>query len=349
MLFFFYFETCTYRTNRTGPFTTQFIMSDTTTSKNNKIKFWTVNALSERYEKWDKLGQGSFGKVYRGKMHGGTREVAIKKYWHTGWLGSRTWVYYDTIREIHYLTLLSDHPNIMSVLEFVLNVEKQHVYLVMPLYTSTLYDVIRNDTQTQQAFVNSVAQQIASALAYCHRFNIMHRDVKANNVLVSKDGHVVLSDFGSARHGKVVATPMTNPIVTVWQRPPEILMGERYYGMSCDVWSFGVMLLFMVVGKHVWSESRPMHQLQVIYRTLGTPTKKHAPHLYKCGKKWMPSAVDELFKWPPPIDAAKALLGKEHYHQCPRFYRDVLVSCLSLDSTERPTMASVHKRFDTNK
>ncbi len=86
-------------------------------------------------------------------------------------------------------------------------------------------------------FLQHFGAQILEAVAYCHSMGVMHRDLKPQNILVSRDGQLKLADFGLARAISPFSRPLTVEVITRWYRAPEVLLGHKYYDASVDVWS----------------------------------------------------------------------------------------------------------------
>lgn len=95
-------------------------------------------------------------------------------------------------------------------------------------------------------------QQLLSGLQHCHERGILHRDIKASNLLIDKNGMLKIADFGLANvYNPKPKRPMTSKVVTLWYRAPELLLGSTDYGVGIDLWSAGCLLAEMFLGRPI--------------------------------------------------------------------------------------------------
>lgn len=95
-------------------------------------------------------------------------------------------------------------------------------------------------------------KQLLHGLDYCHRRGILHRDIKGSNLLIDSNGILKLADFGLANfYYRHQVEPMTNRVITLWYRPPELLLGATFYGAAVDLWSTGCVIAELYAGKPI--------------------------------------------------------------------------------------------------
>ena len=109
---------------------------------------------------------------------------------------------------------------------------------------------------------------------FLHSNRIFHRDLKPQNLLISEDGKTIkLADFGLARAFGLPIKTYTHEVVTLWYRPPEILLGSQTYAPPMDVWAIGTIFTEMVTKRPLFPGDSEIDELYKIFRQLGTPSE----------------------------------------------------------------------------
>lgn len=109
--------------------------------------------------------------------------------------------------------------------------------------------------------------QLLRGLAYCHKRRVLHRDVKPQNLLISEVGELKLADFGLARAKSVPSHTYSHEVVTLWYRPPDVLLGSTEYSTSLDMWGVGCIFVEMITGMAIFPGVRDAYdQLDKIFK-----------------------------------------------------------------------------------
>eukprot|EP00899_Mesostigma_viride_P013551 jgi/Mesvir1/22197/Mv18794-RA.1 len=229
--------------------------------------------MSNRYQKLEKLGAGSFGVVYRGLDRETSQQVAIKKVP----LEDEEGVPSTAIREISLLKDLS-HENIVRLYD-VIPLDGR-LYLVFEYMDLDLKMKIDTDPcfKGNLIIVKRFLYQLLQGVAYCHARRVIHRDLKPQNLLINESTkQLKLADFGLSRAFCIPERQYTHEVVTLWYRAPEILLGARQYSTPVDIWSIGCIFAEMVTGKVLFHGDSEIDQLFKIFRIRGTPNESIWP------------------------------------------------------------------------
>lgn len=259
----------------------------------------------ENYKVIKALGQGTFGVVHMAEQRTTGRVVAIKK------IKSKSdeeGVNFTAIREIKLLREFK-HDNIIELVD-VFTTPDQAVCLVYECAYTDLEKIIKD--RAIPLGLADIKQHILTlmiAVAACHERWILHRDLKPDNLLFLKDGTMKLGDFGLARMYGTPKTRMSPQAITLWYKPPELLLGAFEYSDAADIWSVGCIFAELLL-RRPFLQSKvdsDLSQLETIFTVFGTPTETNWPDhtalpLPARGLLWddtPPIPFDEIFTAAP--------------------------------------------------
>uniref|UniRef100_T1E1B6 Putative cyclin-dependent protein kinase n=1 Tax=Cupiennius salei TaxID=6928 RepID=T1E1B6_CUPSA len=228
----------------------------------------------DNYVKVEKIGEGTYGVVYKGKHKKTGKVVALKK---IRIENEDEGVPSTAIRELSILKELV-HPNIVSLLDVLM--QESRIYLVFEFLSMDLkkyLDKIPDGQYMEKELVKSYMYQLLEGILFCHRRRILHRDLKPQNLLIDQNGALKIADFGLARAFGVPVRVYTHEVVTLWYRAPEVLMGSPRYSTPVDIWSIGCIFAEMANKTPLFRGDSEIDQLFRIFRTLGTPTEEIWP------------------------------------------------------------------------
>uniref|UniRef100_A0A8D2QLV4 cyclin-dependent kinase n=1 Tax=Zosterops lateralis melanops TaxID=1220523 RepID=A0A8D2QLV4_ZOSLA len=215
----------------------------------------------ETYIKLDKLGEGTYATVFKGRSKLTENLVALKEIRLEHEEGAPC----TAIREVSLLKNLK-HANIVT-LHDIIHTERC-LTLVFEYLDNDLKQYLENCGNLMSVHnVKIFMFQLLRGLAYCHGRKILHRDLKPQNLLINERGELKLADFGLARAKSVPTKTYSNEVVTLWYRPPDVLLGSTEYSTPIDMWGVGCIHYEMVTGRPIFSLS-PL---------AGTPTEDTWP------------------------------------------------------------------------
>jgi len=227
----------------------------------------------EQYEKLEKVGEGTYGVVYKAQ-DGDGQIYALKT---IRLEAEDEGIPSTAIREISLLKELQ-HPNIVRLCD-VIHTERK-LTLVFEFLDQDLKKVLdQTDNGLDNLTVKSYLYQLLRGVAYCHQHRVLHRDLKPQNLLINKDGQLKLADFGLARAFGIPVRSYTHEVVTLWYRAPDVLMGSRKYSTPVDIWSVGCIFAEMVNGRPLFPGNADSDQLIRIFKILGTPNAASWPSI----------------------------------------------------------------------
>ncbi|KAL3516212.1 hypothetical protein ACH5RR_023114 [Cinchona calisaya] len=284
---------------------------------------------ADTFEKIDKIGSGTYSNVYKARDTITGKIVALKK------------VRFDNLepesvrfmaREIIILRRL-DHPNVIKLEGLVTSRMSCSLYLVFECMEHDLAGLAASpDVQFTEPQVKCYMKQLLSGLEHCHKRRVLHRDIKGSNLLLDNSGILRIADFGLATiFDPSHKHPMTSRVVTLWYRPPELLLGATDYNVGIDLWSAGCILAELLAGKPIMPGRTEVEQLHKIYKLCGSPSDEYWK---KCK---LPNAT--LFK---PREPYRRCI-KETFKEFPSSALPLIDTLLAIDPADRKTATDALK------
>ncbi|KAH0857983.1 hypothetical protein HID58_086244 [Brassica napus] len=197
---------------------------------------WTPRRAST-FEKLEKIGQGTYSSVYKARDLINNKIVALKRVrFDLSDLESVKFM----AREIIVMRRL-DHPNVLKLEGLITASVSSSLYLVFEYMDHDLVGLASiPGIKFSEPQVKCYMKQLLSGLHHCHSRGVLHRDIKGSNLLIDSNGVLKIADFGLATFfDPENRIPLTSRVVTLWYRPPELLLGACHYGVGVDLWSTG--------------------------------------------------------------------------------------------------------------
>ncbi|PGH27366.1 CMGC/CDK protein kinase [Polytolypa hystricis UAMH7299] len=290
----------------------------------------------DNFERLNHIEEGSYGWVSRAKETSTGQIVALKKlkmeYAQDGFPVTG-------LREIQTL-LEARHTNIVRLREVVMGDSMDDVFLVMDFVEhdmKTLLDDMREPFLPSET--KTLLLQIISATEFLHSHWIMHRDLKTSNLLMNNRGEIKVADFGMARYYGDPPPKLTQLVVTLWYRSPELLLGAEKYGPEIDMWSIGCIFGELLTKEPLLQGKNEVDQLSKIFALTGPPTNQTWPSF-----RSLPNA--KSLRLPPlgPLSTSSSptvpLLPRAKFPYLTTAGLTLLSNLLALNPASRPTAAA---------
>ncbi|KAL7712949.1 Cyclin-dependent kinase C-2 [Entamoeba marina] len=281
---------------------------------------------SNNYLIFEPIGGGTYSTVYRGQRLCDSKYVAIKtlKVSH-----EREGFSLTSLREIQLLQSIK-HDNIVELLDVIYDSSfingRGSVSLIFEYMPQDLASVLADDNIMNNIPLGQLKgymHQLLIAVNYLHNNNILHRDIKTGNLLISNTGSLKLTDFGLSRRFNESGI-YTENIVTLWYRSPELLLGEVNYSTSVDMWSIGCVFLEIMKRHPIFKAKTDAEQLIAIFSLCGSPNEKNWPNYTSL----------PYFQYFKEFDYAERVI-KNFYSEIDADLLDLVDNLLTLDPNKR--------------
>jgi len=238
------------------------------------------------------LGEGSFGKVILAEKiglsnQGDSKEFAIKiskgfkKFLKNNEPENenereerRKELNFVELRELYIMKKIK-HDNVINLLDFNLSRNNGQLYILMEYLKTDLGKFFNenrdNPKVMNENFLKNISFQILSGLNYLHENNIIHRDIKLENILYDiKNKIAKIGDFGLSRQFDYDLSAQYTDVGTYPYKPPELLLGLNHYTSSLDIWSTGCVLVEICTGAHLFGQDNALGVMSLIYKIFGS-------------------------------------------------------------------------------
>ncbi|KAF2756225.1 Pkinase-domain-containing protein [Pseudovirgaria hyperparasitica] len=243
----------------------------------------------DSYNKQKKIGQGASGSVYVARIREGATSPTARDILRQNGPRSQVAIKQMDLRNqprkeliVNEIIVMKDskHPNIVNFLDAFLQEEQSELWVVMEFMEGgALTDVIDNNPSISEDQIATICLETCKGLEHLHNQNIIHRDIKSDNVLLDARGNVKITDFGFCAKLTEQRSKRATMVGTPYWMAPEVVK-QKEYGNKVDIWSLGIMAIEMIESEPPYLNEEPLKALYLI-ATNGTPRLKKPEKLSK--------------------------------------------------------------------
>ncbi|KAF2240308.1 serine/threonine-protein kinase-like protein CLA4 [Trematosphaeria pertusa] len=243
----------------------------------------------DSYNKQKKIGQGASGSVYVARIREGATSPMARRILQENGPRAQVAIKQMDLRNqprkeliVNEIIVMKDskHPNIVNFLDAFLQEEQSELWVVMEFMEGgALTDVIDNNPSISEDQIATICLETCKGLEHLHNQNIIHRDIKSDNVLLDGRGNVKITDFGFCAKLTEQRSKRATMVGTPYWMAPEVVK-QKEYGNKVDIWSLGIMAIEMIESEPPYLNEEPLKALYLI-ATNGTPRLKKPDKLSK--------------------------------------------------------------------